>query len=130
MASKSDVDPADTAPHMNAEPALGAVKQILEMGEERLAEVVSQLMSSERFVAAVQQTISASLSAKKNVDKGVSTLLSLVNVPTLDDVEKVRTRMNEVEETLAEIGARLSALNTRLQERASEPEATKGKKKR
>jgi hypothetical protein len=92
----------------------GAVKTILGLGEEKMGEVVSQLLKNESFVAAVQSAITGSLGAKRKVDKGVTTLLGLANVPTLEDVDKIRDKMNELEEAIAEIGERLKMLSDKL----------------
>jgi hypothetical protein len=91
-----------------------AVKTILGLGEEKMGEVVNQLLANEAFVGAVQKAITGSIGAKRSMDKGVSTLLSMVNIPTLDDIDKIRDKMNDLEETIAEIGDRLEKLNTKL----------------
>ena len=91
-----------------------AVKTILGLGEEKMGEVVNQLLANESFVGAVQRAISGGIGAKRSVDKGVATLLGTLNIPTLDDVDKIRDKMNEVEQTLADIGERLEKLNAKL----------------
>lgn len=91
-----------------------AVRTILGLSEEKMGEVVSQLLANEAFVGVVQQAISRSLEAKRGMDKGVATMLSLVNVPTLDDVEKIRGRLNEVEESMAEIAERIEGLTNQV----------------
>jgi peptidoglycan hydrolase CwlO-like protein len=95
-----------------------AVKTILGLGEEKMGEVVNQLLANEGFVSAVQKAISGSIGAKRSVDKGVSTLLGMINVPTLDDIDKIKEKMNELEETIAEIGERLEKLNGKLDSKA------------
>lgn len=92
----------------------GAVKTILELGEEKMGEVVNQLLANEGFVSAMQKAIAGSLGAKRSVDKGVTTLLGMVNIPTLEDVDKIRDKMNELEEAMGEIGDRLEKLNDKL----------------
>ena len=91
-----------------------AVKTILGLGEEKMGEVVNQLLANEGFVSAMQRAIAGSLGAKRSVDKGVTTLLGMVNIPTLEDVDKIRDKMNELEEAMAEIGDRLEKLNDKL----------------
>ena len=91
-----------------------AVKTILGLGEEKMGDVVNQLLASESFVSAVQRAITSSIGAKRSVDKGVTAMLGLVNIPTLEDVDKIRDKMNELEETIAEIGDRLEKLNAKL----------------
>ena len=93
----------------------GAVRTILGLGEEKMGEVVNQLLANEVFVQAMQRAISGSIGAKRNLDKGVSTLLSLVNVPTLDDVDKVKEKLDELEEAIGEIGERVGRLSRRAE---------------
>jgi hypothetical protein len=95
-----------------------AVRTILGLSEEKMGEVVSQLLANEAFVGVVQQAITRSLEAKRGMDKSVATMLSLVNVPTLEDVEKIRNRLNEVEESMAEIASRIEGLTDNLDARA------------
>ncbi|MCC7074529.1 MAG: hypothetical protein IT383_24695 [Deltaproteobacteria bacterium] len=91
----------------------GAVRTILGLGEEKMGEVVNQLLANEVFVQAMQRTITGSIGAKRNIDKGVSTLLSLVNVPTLDDIDKVKEKLDELEETIGEIADRVGRMKGR-----------------
>lgn len=102
------------APDKQEEKHESAVKTILGLGEEKMGEVVNQLLSNEAFVGAVQKAIASSLGAKRSMDKGMTTLLGLINVPTLEDVDKIREKMNDLEETLAEIGGRLEKLSDAL----------------
>lgn len=91
-----------------------AVRTILGLGEEKMGEVVNQLLSNEAFVVAVQKAIAGSLGAKRSMDKGMTTLLGLVNIPTLEDVDKIRDKMNELEDSLAEITERLEKVSAAL----------------
>lgn len=91
-----------------------AVKTILSLGEERMGEVVRQLLANETFVAAMQNAVVGGIEAKRSLDKGLSSVFGLVNIPTIDDVDKVRTRLAEVEELVGELNARLEALSDRL----------------
>ena len=91
-----------------------AVKTILNRGEERRGDVIRQLLANETFVTTMQQAVVGGIEAKRNIDKGVSSVLGLVNIPTIDDVDKVRARLNEVEELVALLTSRLEALSERL----------------
>ena len=97
--------------------ANSAVKTILGLSEEKMGEVVSQLLANEGFVGAVQRAITSSLVAKRSVDKGVSTMLGLVNVPTLEDVDKIRDRLNDVEQSMSEIATRIEGLAAKKKKR-------------
>ena len=92
-----------------------AVKTILSLGEEKMGEVVRQLLANEAFVTAMQKAVVGGLSAKRNLDKGLSGVLGLVNIPTVDDVDKVRNRLTEIEELVAELSTRLEKVNEKLE---------------
>ena len=93
---------------------VGAVKTILGLGEEKMGEVVNQLLANEAFVTAVQKAITSGLTAKRAVDKNLSRVLSIANVPTLDDVDQVRQKLRELEDSLQEIGERVRAVSEKL----------------
>lgn len=93
-----------------------AVKSILSLGEEGMGEVVRQLLANESFVVAMQKAVVGGIEAKRNIDKGLSSVLGLVNIPTIDDVDKARSRLAEVEELVVELTARLEAISERLDE--------------
>lgn len=91
-----------------------AVKTILGLGEEKMGEVVRQLLANEGFVTAMQKAVVGGLSAKRNIDKGITGVLGLVNIPTVEDVDKVRNRLTEIEELVAELATRLEKVNEKL----------------
>ena len=90
----------------------GLARAILDLGEERLGELLSQLMSNEHFVNAMQNALSSSLSAKRAVDKNVMRALSMINVPTLDDVEELREKLNALDDVMAQVYQRVQDLHT------------------
>jgi hypothetical protein len=91
-----------------------AVKTILSMSEEAMGDVVKQLLANEAFVSAMQKAVVGGISAKRNLDRGLSSVLGLVNIPAVDDVDKVRARLAEVEELVAELTTRLQAVSDKL----------------
>jgi hypothetical protein len=93
-----------------------AVKTILSLGEEGMAEVVKQLLANESFVAAMQKAVVGGIEAKRNIDRGLTSVLGLVNIPTVEDVDKARGRLAEVEELVGQLTTRLEALSDRLDE--------------
>jgi pilus assembly protein TadC len=118
-----------------------AVRTILNLGEEKMSEVIAQLMGNPSFVQSLQKAVTSSLEAKRNVDKGVSSLLSFVNIPSIDDVEKLRKRLQETEDAVAMLNDRLSSLLSSLTtdtaptataasaKKSKEPKRTKTSKK-
>ena len=97
-----------------------AVKTILSLGEERMGDVVRQLLANESFVSAMQQAVVGGIEAKRSIDKGVSSVLGFVNIPTIDDVDKVRGRLAEVEELVQLLTSRLEALSESLDVKAEQ----------
>lgn len=112
-----------------AEQDNGLVKSLLGLGEERMGEVVSQLLANERFVGAMQTAISQGLEAKRSVDKNVARLLDLANVPTLEDVYQLREKLQELEDLLADVLDRVQEIDAGLEKGEDEDEAPPPAKK-
>ena len=109
------------------------VSSIVSLGEEKLGELVNLLLANERFVGAVQNTISSGLNAKNTVDKNVERVMSWVNIPTLEDLDQLKGKMDELEEVLFEIGDRVKSMDEKRKadlEAASQPPAKKASKKK
>jgi len=87
--------------------ANGIVQSILNLGEERMGEVINQLLANDTFVTMIQSTITSSLAAKQTVDKRLLGLLSTFNVPSLEDVEALSGKLDELEDLLAEVEDRI-----------------------
>jgi hypothetical protein len=122
---------------MTEQQEAGLARAILDLGEERLGELLSQLMSNELFVNAMQNALSSSLSAKRVVDKNVMRALSMINVPTLDDVEELREKLNALDDVMAEVYQRVQELHAVADSRAAEttpeqaePPATKKQRRK
>jgi hypothetical protein len=105
----------------------GIVSSILELGEERMGEVVNQLLANEAFASALQNAVVGSLQAKRSVDKNVARLFGLVNVPTLEDFEQVNEKLAEVEELLGQIQGRVDTMSAK---RAPKKKTKKKSKKK
>ncbi|MCP4504067.1 MAG: hypothetical protein GY822_29430 [Deltaproteobacteria bacterium] len=94
------------------------IKNILGLGEERMGEVVGQLMSNEGFVNAMQGALSSSLAAKRSVDKNMERVFTFWNVPTTGDLEQVQDKVNELDDIMKTIQDRLLSLDERLEDKA------------
>jgi predicted RecB family endonuclease len=88
----------------------GVVKSILSLTEEGLSDVVAQLLKNDSFVSAMQRAVTSSLAVKSTVDRSMLGVLSALHVPTLEDVEKVKERLAELEDALEEIEHRVGKL--------------------
>jgi uncharacterized membrane protein len=71
------------------------------------------------------------------VDKNVMRALSMINVPTLDDVEELREKLNALDDVMAEVYQRVQELHAVADSRAAEttpeqaePPATKKQRRK
>ena len=93
-------------------------KSILGLGEERMGELLNTLMGNESFVQAMQGAISSSLAAKRVVDKNLERVFNFWNIPTLEDLDQVKDKIEELEDIMKQVQDRLLDLDERLEEKA------------
>lgn len=86
------------------------MKKLVETGEERIGKIAQQLLSNERFVAAVQTIVSRSLAAKGTLDKSLRTALAAMNLPSTADVEILRGKVDDLEKLLSQVEGKVDAL--------------------
>jgi hypothetical protein len=79
------------------------VSAVLKLGEEHLTRLLTQWLSNDAFITALQAAIGGTLQAKGTLDKGMSALLTTFNVPTLEDVAALRSKVEELEDALADL---------------------------
>ncbi len=76
------------------------VKKVFSIGEEQVGKLAQQLLSNEKFVGAMQSVVANTLKAKGLLDKNIRMALSAMNLPSVADVEGVKKKLEELEETL------------------------------
>ncbi|SEL80508.1 hypothetical protein SAMN05444354_108296 [Stigmatella aurantiaca] len=86
------------------------MKKLVETGEERIGKIAQQLLSNEKFVATVQTLVSRSLAAKGTLDTALRTALSAMNLPSTEDLEQLRTRVDDLEKLLTSVEGKLDTL--------------------
>jgi hypothetical protein len=86
-----------------------AVKRALEMGEERMGRLVTQLLSNEKVMHGVQTVVSSALQAKSSFDRGVRTAMQAVNLPSQDELEELRRKLSELESTVDGLRAKVAS---------------------
>jgi len=107
------------------------VGPILKLGEEKLSQLLTQLLSNESFVSALQTSISTALKAKGTMDKSLVSLLSAFNVPTLEDVATLRGKIQELEDAIADLTKVIDAVDKKASGAGHAAEgAHAGKKKK
>ena len=106
----------------------GVMGTILGLGEERMGEVMNHLLKNESFVGAMQNALTGGIQAKRSVDRGLDRIYTAVNVPSLDDVANVNSKLDEVEALLAQIQTRVKALKKAKKEAKTPKSAAKKKR--
>jgi len=86
------------------------MKKLVETGEERIGKLTQQLMSNEKFVAAIQSVVTKSLAAKGTLDKSLRSTLAAMNLPSTADLETLRTKVDDLEELLSSVEGKLDSL--------------------
>lgn len=86
------------------------VQRVMEAGEAQIDKVVSQLLTNESFVAAVQGVVSKSLAAKGSIDKSLRSALSTMNLPSSADIDELRARLDRLDRVLSEVDGKLARL--------------------
>ena len=85
-------------------------KKMIETGEERMSKIASQLLSNEKFMGALQKTVTTAIEAKGTIEKGVQTALGAMNIPTAGDVKKLEGKLEELEKVFEGLSARIAEL--------------------
>lgn len=95
------------------------MKRLVETGEERIGKIAQQLLSNEKFVTAIQGLVSRSLSAKGTLDAALKTALGAMNLPSTEDVEALRGKLEDVEHLLASIEGKVELLMDKRAEKGA-----------
>ena len=86
------------------------VKKMVSMGEERLAEVMDELLSNDRVSGVLATAMSRTQTLKASLDKNVGLALSLVNQPTRQDFDKLRKQVRSLERQIEDLSDKVDAL--------------------
>lgn len=86
-------------------------KKMFEVGEEQLGRIAQQLLSNEMFVNAMQTVVANTLKAKGLLDKNIRMALAAMNLPSVADVENLRKKLDELEETIQRLEESVTKLS-------------------
>ena len=86
------------------------LKKMIATGEERMSKLASQLLGNEKFMGALQKTVSAAIEAKGTVEKAAATALSTMNIPTGEDVKKLEGKIEELERVFEGLSSKIAEL--------------------
>jgi len=76
------------------------LKRMFELGEEQVGKLAQELLGNEKFVNAMQAIVGNTLKAKGLLDKNIRMALSAMNLPSVADVDGLRKKLDELEETI------------------------------
>src|SRR5512142_2061747 len=76
------------------------LRKALQTGEQQVGKVVGKLLSSEGVATGVQTLLSGAVQARASLERGVSQALHAANLPSRDDVEALRRKLDELEAML------------------------------
>lgn len=77
--------------------------KILSMGEEAQGQLLAKLLSSDRVVSLLNIAINSGGVARAAVESGMLSLFKAFNVPSLDDVQELERKLDDLEELVTEI---------------------------
>ncbi len=86
------------------------MKRLVQSGEERVGRIAQQLLSNEKFLAALQTLVSRSLAAKGTLDKSLRAALAAMNLPSTADLEALSRKVDDVEQLLSSVEAKVDAV--------------------
>lgn len=90
------------------------VKRFVEVGEAQVSRMTNQLLANEKFLLAVQQVVSRTLSAKGNLDRSLRSALATMNLPSTADVEGLKAKLDDLDRTMTDLDAKLARLEERM----------------
>ncbi len=76
------------------------VKRLVQTGEAQVGKIVQQVLANEKFVAGIQTVVQTTLTAKGAFDRNIRMALSAMNLPSIADVENLKKKLDELEETI------------------------------
>lgn len=86
-----------------------AVKRALEAGEEQAGRLVARLFANGSVANGVSFLVSGALRARQTVEGGLKEVLRRTSLPTDEDVEALRTRLDELEAMIDRMAERTTA---------------------
>jgi hypothetical protein len=83
------------------------LKRALAAGEESMGKVVGKLLSSDRVTTGLSSLVSSAIQAKSTFDRGVKQALHAANLPSRDDVNALKRKLEELEAVIDGLSERV-----------------------
>jgi len=85
-------------------------EKIYEAGEEQLARFAKEVISHPTFSAALEKALRNAAATKGKMDRNVTTLLGLFNIPSKADYNKLLAKVEAVQGSLVNLNIKLDRL--------------------
>lgn len=92
--------------------------KIVELGEERLQKLMQELMQNPRILKAISDAIKTGTQARENITGVLKGITQMLNLPGLEDVQRMENTLAELGEKLADGESRLDKLTAALAAKA------------
>jgi hypothetical protein len=86
-------------------------QKMFSLGEEQVGRLAQQLLANEKFTGAMQTFVANALKAKGLLDKNIRLALAAMNLPSVADLEAVKQKLSELEQTLDRLEASVEKLS-------------------
>lgn len=88
----------------------GLQQKLLNLGTEKIQELVGELMKNEKFQSAAARATGQALLAKGRFDKNMQLVLGLLNVPSRKDFQRLNDKIESLNGKIGSLSAKLDKL--------------------
>jgi hypothetical protein len=89
------------------EDARSVIARLYERGEEAVGVFLEELVGNKRVREELGKTLGRAADAKKRVDKNMQAVLSLLNVPSRADLQKLQTKVEALQGSMVNLSMKL-----------------------
>mgnify|MGYP001165933762 FL=1 len=89
---------------------MGLLKQLYDFGEEALARLAQELLSSPCVADALAAALQRGFAAKGRMDKNIQMLLGLLNLPSRADLARIVTKLEILQGSLVNLNLKVDRL--------------------
>jgi hypothetical protein len=84
------------------------VRRAISAGEEQVGRAVGRLLGDERVTGGLQTLVSSAAQARATLERGVRQALHAANLPSADDVDALKKRLDDIEAMIDGLADRVS----------------------
>jgi hypothetical protein len=97
------------------------LKRLYDFGEAQLGRLAEELLASPRFAEAFSHALRRAMATKGQVDRNMQTVLSLLNVPSRSDLNRLATKLDALHGSLVNLNLKVDRLAAGRSPRRSGP---------